>query len=78
MCRSDFVLVCKNGSCSIEVNQVAAFIWIYFQITVDNLSCLNNPIHGLVLARSTGFFHLITNLEIFLLKISFRMFISCE
>ncbi|CAF0819581.1 unnamed protein product [Rotaria sordida] len=49
----DYQTVCKNGSCSIELDQLAAFIWIYFQISVKNLSCLNNPIHGSMLIHST-------------------------
>jgi hypothetical protein len=49
-----FVLVCQNGSCSIEIDQLAAFIWIYFQISVKDLSCLNNSIHGSILVYSTG------------------------
>jgi hypothetical protein len=49
-----FVLVCKNGSCSIEIDQLSAFIWIYFQISVNNLTCLNNPIYGSMIIYSTG------------------------
>jgi len=36
------------------MNQLSGFLWIYFQITVDNLSCLRNPLHGVILIRSTG------------------------
>jgi len=49
-----FVLVYKNGSCLIEIDQVSAFIWIYFQISVNNLTCLNNPIYGSMIIYSTG------------------------
>jgi hypothetical protein len=49
-----FVLVCSNGSCTIDIDQLAAFIWIYFQISVNGLSCLINPIHGFMVVRSTG------------------------
>ncbi|CAF2401618.1 unnamed protein product [Rotaria sp. Silwood2] len=50
----DYRIVCKNGSCSsIEIDQLAAFVWIYFQISVNNLSCLNNPIHGSMLVHSS-------------------------
>ncbi|CAF3660938.1 unnamed protein product [Rotaria sordida] len=48
----DYKTVCKNKTCSMEIDQLSAFIWIYFQITVNNLSCLINPIHGKMLIRS--------------------------
>ena len=51
-------LVCNNGTCSIEIDQISAFIWIYFQISVKNISCLNNPIHGVMSIYSTGLFNL--------------------
>ncbi|CAF4701241.1 unnamed protein product [Rotaria sp. Silwood1] len=49
----DYKTVCKNKTCSIEIDQLSAFIWIYFQITVHNLSCLTNPIHSEIIIRST-------------------------
>ncbi len=49
-----FVLVCKSNSCSMEIDQLSSFIWIYFQISVNDFSCLNNPIHGSMIIHSTG------------------------
>ncbi|CAM4906823.1 unnamed protein product [Rotaria socialis] len=48
----DYQTVCKNGSCVIETNQLSAFVWIYFQISVNNTSCLNNSIRGSLLVQS--------------------------
>ncbi|CAF4168943.1 unnamed protein product, partial [Adineta steineri] len=49
----DYRTVCKNGTCSIEIDQIAAHIWIYFQISITNLSCINNPIHGIMIIHAT-------------------------
>jgi hypothetical protein len=49
-----FIVVCKSGTCSMEIDPLSAFIWIYFQISVNNLSCLSNSIHGTMLIHSTG------------------------
>ncbi|CAF4031485.1 unnamed protein product [Adineta steineri] len=49
----DYKTVCKNKTCLIEIDQLSASISIYFQITVTNVSCLINPLHGEILIRST-------------------------
>ncbi|UJR15924.1 hypothetical protein I4U23_002844 [Adineta vaga] len=48
----DYRTICKNGLCSIEIDQLATFLWIYFRITVDNSTCLNTPLFGDMLIRS--------------------------
>ena len=53
-CYSFLRLVCQNKSCTIELDQFSAYLWIYFQITVNNPSCLINPLRGAMLLRSTG------------------------
>ncbi|CAF1157947.1 unnamed protein product [Adineta steineri] len=49
----DYKSVCTNKTCLIEIDQLSASISIYFQLTVTNVSCLINPLHGEILIRST-------------------------
>lgn len=49
----DSKTICGNKSCTINIGQYSASLWIYFQITVADISCLTNPLHGVMLLRST-------------------------
>jgi hypothetical protein len=49
----DYRTVCQHKTCSIEIDQLSAYVWIYFQITINNPSCLINPLYGAMLIRST-------------------------
>lgn len=37
-----------------EIDQLSAFMWIYFQISVNNASCLNDSVQGSMLIYSSG------------------------
>lgn len=52
--KKEFVLVCKNGSCLLPIDRLSPFMWIYFRISVDSLSCLNNPTRGSIILQSVG------------------------
>ncbi|CAF4997712.1 unnamed protein product, partial [Rotaria socialis] len=47
----DYKTACKSKTCLIELDQLSGFLWVYFEITVSNLSCLVNPIYGHLLIR---------------------------
>ncbi|UJR30663.1 hypothetical protein I4U23_018187 [Adineta vaga] len=49
----DYKTVCKNTTCSMKIDQISSLTTIYFQITSDNLSCLIEPLHGVLLLRTT-------------------------
>ena len=49
-----FLVVCKNGSCLLQIDRLSPFIWIYFRASVRNLSCLNNPVRGSIMLQSIG------------------------
>ncbi|CAF1572483.1 unnamed protein product [Adineta ricciae] len=47
----DYQTTCQNSSCVMELDQLAAFLWIYFQITVNDSTCQNTSIAGDMLIR---------------------------
>lgn len=61
--------VCTNQTCSMEIEQLSALIWIYFEVQVKDPSCLSPSLHGTLLLRSTGLSFAWLNIE-YLQKIS--------
>ena len=46
--------VCRNRTCSLAMEQLSALLWVYFQVTVNQTSCLDSPAYGNMLLRATG------------------------